>query len=111
LQIFEQRKQRKSAFSFVESREYSLRSKLFQRYFLVSHKIRNFAIAWEKGGLHLRAQYSIFELSKYISRRKADFISGMMEACYIVFNGEAVVVNAKYQTRREIESIINELKP
>ncbi len=52
-----------------------------------------------------------FELSKYISRRKADFISGMMEACYIVFNGEAVVVNAKYQTRREIESIINELKP
>ena len=28
-----------------------------------------------------------------------------------VFNGEAVVVNAKYQARREIESIINELKP
>ncbi|SFW39138.1 hypothetical protein SAMN02910409_2001 [Prevotellaceae bacterium HUN156] len=52
-----------------------------------------------------------FELSKYISRRKVDFISGMMEACYIVFNGEAVVVNAKIQTRREIESIINELKP
>ena len=52
-----------------------------------------------------------FELSKYISRRKADFVSGMMEACYIVFNGEAVVVNAKNQTRREIESIINELKP
>ena len=52
-----------------------------------------------------------FELSKYISRRKADFVSGMMEACYVVFNGEAVVVNAKEQTRREIESIINELKP
>ena len=52
-----------------------------------------------------------FELSKYISHRKADFVSGMMEACYIVFNGEAVVVNAKEQTRREIESIINELKP
>lgn len=50
-----------------------------------------------------------FELSKYISRRKADFVSGMMEACYIVFNGEAVVVNAKEQTRREIEFIINEL--
>lgn len=52
-----------------------------------------------------------FELSKYIARRKADFISGMMEACYVVYNGEAVVVNAMYQTRKEIESIINELKP
>ena len=52
-----------------------------------------------------------FELSRYISRRKADFVSGMMEACYIVYNGEAVVVNAKDQTRREIESVINELKP
>ena len=52
-----------------------------------------------------------FELSRYISRRKADFTTGMMEACYIVFNGEAVVVNAKEQSRREIESIINELKP
>ena len=52
-----------------------------------------------------------FELSKYIARRKADFISGMMEACYIVFNGNAVVVNAQEQTRREIESFINELKP
>jgi hypothetical protein len=47
-----------------------------------------------------------FELSKYISRRKADFVNGLMEACYIVFDGEAVVVNAKDQTRREIESII-----
>ena len=52
-----------------------------------------------------------FELSKYIARRKADFVKGMMEACYIVFNGEAVVVNANEQTRREIEFVINELKP
>ncbi len=52
-----------------------------------------------------------FELSKYISRRKADFVSGLMEACYVVFCGQAVVVNAKEQTRREIEFIINELKP
>ncbi len=52
-----------------------------------------------------------FELSKYISRRKADFVTEQIEACYIVFNGEAVVVNAKYQTRREIEALINELKP
>lgn len=52
-----------------------------------------------------------FELSKYIARRRADFVSGMMEACYIVFNGNAVVVNAQEQTRREMESFINELKP
>ena len=48
---------------------------------------------------------------KYIARRKADFVNGLMEACYVVFNGQAVVVNAKEQTRREIESVINELKP
>jgi hypothetical protein len=52
-----------------------------------------------------------FELSKYIARRRADFVNGLMEACYVVFNGEAVIVNAKEQTRREIETIINELKP
>ena len=56
-------------------------------------------------------QVRSFELSKYISRRKADFVSGMIAACYVVFNGEAVVVNASVQTRREIESVINELKP
>jgi len=52
-----------------------------------------------------------FELSKYISRRKADFTNGLIEACYIVFNNSAVVVNAKEQTRSEIEFFINELKP
>ncbi len=52
-----------------------------------------------------------FELSKYIARRKADFVSGMIDCCYIVFDGEAVVVNAKELTRREIEWAINELKP
>ena len=52
-----------------------------------------------------------FELSKYIARRRADFVNGLMEACYVVFNDEAVIVNAKEQTRREIETIINELKP
>ena len=52
-----------------------------------------------------------FELSKYIARRKADFVNGMIDSCYVVFGGEAVVVNAKEQTRREIEVVINELKP
>lgn len=52
-----------------------------------------------------------FELSKYISRRKADFTMGLITACYIVFSGEAVIVNAAHQTRREIESSIAQLKP
>ncbi len=52
-----------------------------------------------------------FELSKYIARRRADFVSGMIASCYVVFNGEAIVVNAKEQTRREMEAVINELKP
>ena len=55
--------------------------------------------------------YGKYDLSKYIARRKADFVNGLMAACYVVFCGQAVVVNAKEQTRREIESIINELKP
>ena len=52
-----------------------------------------------------------FEISKYISRRKADFDSGMIEACYVVFGGEAVVVNASAQSRRAIESEVEKLKP
>lgn len=52
-----------------------------------------------------------FELSKYISRRKTDFTTGMITDCFIVFAGKAVRVNASYQTRREIESKIEMLKP
>lgn len=52
-----------------------------------------------------------FELSKYIARRKNDFTTGMVTDCYIVFAGGAVRVNARYQTRREIESKIEMLKP
>ena len=52
-----------------------------------------------------------FELSKYISRRKADFAKGFITDCYVVFSGEAVRVNAAQQTRREIEASIDELKP
>lgn len=52
-----------------------------------------------------------FELSRYISKRKADFTSGMITDCYVVFSGEAVRVNAKYQTRREIEDKLEILKP
>ncbi len=52
-----------------------------------------------------------FELSKYISRRKADFISGTITDCYVVFNGQAVRVNARYQSRYEIEQHIAMLRP
>ena len=68
-------------------------------------------IVWDKDQSHGSWQVRPFELSKYISRRKADFVSGLIEACYVVYNGEAVVVNAMNQTRKEIETIINELKP
>ena len=56
-------------------------------------------------------QVRSFELSKFISRRKADFVSGMIAACYVVFDGEAVVVNASVQTRQEIMSTIEMLNP
>jgi len=56
-------------------------------------------------------QVRSFELSKYISRRKTDFVSGMIAACYVVFSGEAVVVNASVQTRQEIMSAIEMLNP
>lgn len=52
-----------------------------------------------------------FELSKYISRRRADFVNGMITDCYIVFDGSAVRVNARYQSRKEIEQRISMLKP
>ena len=56
-------------------------------------------------------QVHSFELSKYISRRKADFVNELITDCYVVFDGQAVRVNARYQTRREIESIIEMLRP
>ena len=56
-------------------------------------------------------QVRSFELSKYISRRKADFVSGMISACYVVYNGEAVVVNARVQSRQEIMATIEQLTP
>ena len=52
-----------------------------------------------------------FALSKYISRRKDDFTSGMITDCYVVFCGKAVRVNARYQTRIEIEHKIETLRP
>ncbi len=52
-----------------------------------------------------------FELSKYISRRKADFDNGDIDCCYVVFCGKAVMVNASFQTRRMIEAELNTIKP
>lgn len=56
-------------------------------------------------------QVRAFELSKYISRRKKDFDNLSILDCYVVFNGEAVRVNASSQSRREIEEAITILMP
>ncbi|MBR5034506.1 MAG: hypothetical protein IKX71_04290 [Bacteroidales bacterium] len=52
-----------------------------------------------------------FELSKYISRRKADFSDGAICMCYIVFNGNAVRITSEQQTRADIESLLQRMKP
>ena len=52
-----------------------------------------------------------FEISKYISRRKRDFDLGLILDCYVVYSGSAIKVNAKTQTRTEIEQEIEILKP
>ncbi|MBO5919739.1 MAG: hypothetical protein J6Q34_04550 [Bacteroidales bacterium] len=52
-----------------------------------------------------------FLLSKYISRRKEDFTSCVITDCYVVFCGRAVRINARYQSRKEIESKLKKLKP
>ena len=52
-----------------------------------------------------------FQLSKYISRRKQDFVRGMILSCYVVCGGGAVRVNAATQTRMEIEHEMEILKP
>ena len=46
-----------------------------------------------------------------MEKTEADFTSGRITDCYVVFNGEAVRINARYQTRREIESKLKILKP
>ncbi len=52
-----------------------------------------------------------FLLSKYISRRKEDFTSCVITDCYVVFCGRAVRINARYQSRKEIESKLKKLRP
>jgi hypothetical protein len=52
-----------------------------------------------------------FELSKYISRRKTDFVSNLILDCYVVYNGNAAIVNAGKQSRQEIEECLKKLKP
>ena len=52
-----------------------------------------------------------FDLSKYISRRKADFVNGTILNCYVVSRGKEVCVTAGRQNRKEIEICLNKLKP
>lgn len=47
-----------------------------------------------------------FDLSRYIARRKQDFENENILDCYVVFGGQAVKVNSRYQTRSEIEKEI-----
>ena len=52
-----------------------------------------------------------FQVSKYISRRKQDFVQGLILDCYVVCGGAAIRVNAAAHTRIEIENEIEILKP
>ena len=52
-----------------------------------------------------------FSVSKYISRRKQDFLLGLIRDCYVVYSGRAIRVNAAIQTRIEIEHEVEILKP
>ena len=51
-----------------------------------------------------------FLLSKYISRRKQDFVQGMIRECYVVYGGAAIRVNATNQTRIDIENEVEILR-
>ncbi len=73
--------------------------------YAIGHKI--VVIDLDEHVMHLDS----FSLSKYISRRKTDFTSCMITDCYVVFYGKAVRVNARYQTRREIETKLETLRP
>ena len=73
--------------------------------YAIGHKI--VVIDLDEHVMHLDS----FSLSKYISRRKSDFTSCMITDCYVVFYGKAVRVNARYQTRREIETKLETLRP
>ena len=50
-------------------------------------------------------------MSEKGEKGKEDFTSGMITDCYVVFCGKAVRVNARYQTRIEIEHKIETLRP
>ena len=39
------------------------------------------------------------------------FTSNLITDCYVVLKGKAIRVNARYQTRKEIESKLEKLRP
>lgn len=52
-----------------------------------------------------------FQLSKYLDRRKADFVNGNIKECYVVYGGKAVKVAPYSQNRVEIQNILKKLEP
>lgn len=52
-----------------------------------------------------------FELAKYISWRKADFVEGTMKECYVVFNGKGIKITPDTQDKVEIREALKQLGP
>ena len=52
-----------------------------------------------------------FELAKYISWRKADFVKGTMKECYVVFNGKGIKITPDTQDKVEIREALKQLGP
>ena len=79
-------------------------------------KVVDCTVIWNRGSIPLRhglwqIRKTLSMLRQYISRRRMDFTYGFITDCYVVFNGQAVRVNARYQTRLEIENKISMLRP
>lgn len=54
---------------------------------------------------------NVFQLSKYLSRRKADFEKGTMKECYVVFGQKAVKVQPYVMERTKIQDVLKKLEP
>lgn len=53
----------------------------------------------------------VFELSKYMDRRKADVERGIIKETYVIYNGKAVKIIPYKQNRFEIQNTLKQLEP
>lgn len=53
---------------------------------------------------------SVGQVSKYIDWRRADFEDGIIEECYVVYGGKAVVINKTHSTKEAIMAELEKLK-